>query len=161
MISKSLVCGGLCRGWARLDAQVAEQGGHVGRLAAYRRRSSASCWSARTVRQLRAVPTSPAASVFIVLSTLRLDLWLSLWTGVVAAVEQTRHRPARRHRVVAGGGGGIGGISCGIASVVAGWPAGIAAAVEAVSLGTLYSRMASRLQPAASPIPAVRIISNQ
>src|SRR5260370_525359 len=30
MISKSLVCGGLCRGWAGLDAQVAEQGGHVG-----------------------------------------------------------------------------------------------------------------------------------
>ena len=33
MISKSLVLrrgGGLCRGWAGLDAQVAEQGGHVG-----------------------------------------------------------------------------------------------------------------------------------
>ena len=26
--------------------------------------------------------------VFIVLSTLRLDFWLSLWTGIVAAIEQ-------------------------------------------------------------------------
>src|SRR6266540_380192 len=29
MISKSLVRGGLCRGWTGLDAQVPEQGGHV------------------------------------------------------------------------------------------------------------------------------------
>src|SRR5260370_34017335 len=30
MIFKSLVLRRLCRGWAGLDAQVAEQGGHVG-----------------------------------------------------------------------------------------------------------------------------------
>src|SRR5208282_3425147 len=30
MISKSLVLRRLCRGWTGLDAQVAEQGGHVG-----------------------------------------------------------------------------------------------------------------------------------
>ena len=30
MISESLVSGRLCRGWAGLGAQVAEQGGHVG-----------------------------------------------------------------------------------------------------------------------------------
>jgi len=36
MISKSLVLRRLCRGWAGLDAQVAEQGGHVGRRIARR-----------------------------------------------------------------------------------------------------------------------------
>ena len=30
MISKSLVVRRLCRGWTSLDAQVPEQGGHVG-----------------------------------------------------------------------------------------------------------------------------------
>ena len=43
--------------------------------------------------------------VFIVLSTLRLDFWLSLWTGVVAAVQQFgagRARCCRSIRRLAG-----------------------------------------------------------
>src|SRR5260370_42480857 len=89
MISKSLVCGGLCRGWAGLDAQVAEQGGHV-------------------CSEMFVVLVDGGQPGRDVVVPADLDAGQDRGDDVVPEGEQRRYGPGgRAGQVVAAGGGGV------------------------------------------------------